>query len=367
MRSLMLVGLPSLLGVVATCAWADCVVQPGAVLRIELPAGTASLKPAAVMTGVLDRPVYTDTCLAVPQGTHVRAVVGQVQKHPVGPPVLGWFRRLNGTSAKPPTVTIQSVEMDLPGAAAAPVKAHFVRMENERHVEAAAHKVARSRHPMLVLEVDEPLRTATPAAADLPRAMAGVVPAGTHVRVDVLAGLSSARNHDGDAIRARVAEPVVADGKVIVPEGSVLEGVVAHSKRARRPYRSGRMRVSFRWLRLPSGERAEVAVTPSAGDFAGATKLDSEGGLTGGALNRKRALLNVGLAYLTGKILDDLLEESAKAAMGEAVAGSAATAARYLGLASGAFVFLMHRGREVSLGPQTQLELTFTREVRIVP
>ncbi len=75
--------------------------------------------------------------------------------------------------------------------------------------------------------------------------------------------------------------------------------------------------------------------------------------------------LNAGVAYLTGKVLDDMLEEGAKAAMGAAVAGSAATAARYVGLASGAFVFLMHRGRDVSLGPQTQLELTFSRDVHI--
>ena len=58
-------------------------------------------------------------------------------------------------------------------------------------------------------------------------------------------------------------------------------------------------------------------------------------------------------------------EESAKAVMGAVVAGSAATAARYVGLTSGALVFLLHRGRDVSLDAYTELELTLSREVYI--
>lgn len=192
------------------------------------------------------------------------------------------------------------------------------------------------------------------------------MPAAVSVRVDLLTPLSSAKNREGDLVRAQAVEPVLVNGQAILPAGTVFEGVVAQSKRAQRPYRSGRMRLSSSSLLLPSGQLAQIVVTPTAGQFVNATRLDAEGEFTG-ALNRKQALLNLVVAYLAGKIFDDLIEEGAKAALGAAVSGSAATAARYVGLGVGTFVFLMHRGHEGSLASQTELQLTFVREARIRP
>ncbi len=184
------------------------------------------------------------------------------------------------------------------------------------------------------------------------------------MRVELSAAVSSSKNRAGDIIHARVMEPVIVGGQVVVPEGTVFDGVVTQSRRAPRMYRSGRLRLSFQSLQM-AGAVAGVPATLSAGEFGSTANLDAEGGLTGGALDRKRALVNAGVAYLTGKILDDALEESAKAVMGIAVAGSAATAARYVGLTSCTLVFLLHRGRDVSLGAHTELELTFSRDVHI--
>jgi len=159
-----------------------------------------------------------------------------------------------------------------------------------------------------------------------------------------------------------VAEPLLENGTTLLPAGTVLEGVLTQVRRAGRPYRAGRMRLGFRSLRVAGGPAVGVTVIASAGQFAGATKLGPEGELTGGALNRKQALINIGAAYLTGKILDDLIEEGAKAVLGATAAGSAATTARYVALGTGTFMFLMHRGREVSVPIHTELQLTFVRE-----
>jgi hypothetical protein len=145
----------------------------------------------------------------------------------------------------------------------------------------------------------------------------------------------------------------------------MFEGIVTRSKRARRMYRSGGLRLSFQSLRLSPGRVVDSPATIAAGDFAGAANFDEEGGLTGGALDRKRALLDIGVAYLTGKIVDDLFEEGVKAVLGVAVAGSAATAARYIGLTTGTLFFLMHRGRDVRVESHTELELIFSRDVLI--
>lgn len=217
-----------------------------------------------------------------------------------------------------------------------------------------------------MLELEKPFSPAA-GAETLPPVAGAIVPAGSVVRVDVLTPTGSARARDGDIVRARIAEPLMASGTPLLPAGTVLEGVIAQSKPARRPYRAGRMHLTFRSLRVMDGSAVEVTMTPSSGEFAGATRLGPEGELTGGARNRKQALINIGVAYLTGKILDDMIEEGAKAALGAAVAGSAATAARYVALGTGTFLFLMHRGREVSVPVHTELQLTFVRDARIRP
>jgi hypothetical protein len=338
------------LAAVSACAAAECVVRPGSILRVApAPGSDAAPKPSAVLSGTLARPVYDGACRALPEGAVVTAVVDRVEMHPPKP-VTGWLLRVAGKAGTPPSVTLGRVTVD-----GTPVEARFLRTARLR-------KPRRGR--MLLLEVTAAL-PAPAGASELPWAGEGTVASGTRVRVDLLTALNSRKNRNGDAVRFRVAEPVLAGGRVLVPEGATLEGVVARTKGARRPYRSGKMRLSLRSLRLPGKGQVEAAATPTAGEFENATRLDAEGGLTGGALDRKRALANAAIAYLTGKMLDDLLEESAKAAMGAAVAGSAESAARYVGLASGAAVFLLHRGREVRVDSHTELELTFTRELRV--
>jgi hypothetical protein len=341
-----------------------CRLQPGAILRVALPAGAAAKPRAgAVFEGRLDRPVYRENCRILSQGTGARVVVDRIEKSEKLFP-FGWVKRAAGRRAQPPAVYLRTAELELPGNARVPLKARFLRVETQRHVEASKQRRVKAPHTrMLLLQIDEPARVPGAVAGPLPQD--GTLVAGTRVRVDLDTALSSVQNHAGDVIRARVTEPVVVNGKTIVPEGASFEGLVAQSRRAPRLYRSGRLRLSFQSLRLSPSRMAEAPAALTAGYFGTAANLEPEGGLTGGALDRKRALLNAGVAYLTGKILDDSLEESAKAVMGAAVAGSAATAARYVGLTSGIVIFLLHRGRDVRLEPHTELELTFSRDVKI--
>ena len=104
-------------------------------------------------------------------------------------------------------------------------------------------------------------------------------------------------------------------------------------KPSRRLHRSGRFRVAFQQI---SGGPAITAAL-SALDPAEKTQLrvDSEGAVTGGPQSKAKMLVQLGVSYVTGKIVDDLMEEGIKAALGAAVAGSAATAARYTSLAIG--------------------------------
>ena len=87
---------------------------------------------------------------------------------------------------------------------------------------------------------------------------------------------------------------------------------------------------------LPACESVAIPASLSAAEADDKRVwMDSEGEVHGGSRTKKRAALDLGLAYLTGKIADDLLEEGLKMGLGAAVSGSAAVGARYVGIGVG--------------------------------
>ncbi|HVC47151.1 MAG TPA: hypothetical protein VND90_07870 [Terracidiphilus sp.] len=57
----------------------------------------------------------------------------------------------------------------------------------------------------------------------------GVLIAGTEIRVQLLNDLSSALSQAGEPFRSRVATDVVADGQILIPAGSEIDGQVAEA------------------------------------------------------------------------------------------------------------------------------------------
>lgn len=80
-----------------------------------------------------------------------------------------------------------------------------------------------------------------------------LVPAGTMIDLVTSSALSSKKNVKGDLLYLKVATPVIADGIVAIPEGTV---VVAQLSRAidRGAFgRSGKLDVQLLYAELPSG------------------------------------------------------------------------------------------------------------------
>ncbi|MGE0406646.1 MAG: hypothetical protein AB7O65_10115, partial [Candidatus Korobacteraceae bacterium] len=73
------------------------------------------------------------------------------------------------------------------------------------------------------------LKTRTQAAAPKPAAPV-VLPEGTTLRVRLDHAVGSKISKAGDPFTASVAEPVAADGKVVIPAGSEVSGVVTNAK-----------------------------------------------------------------------------------------------------------------------------------------
>ena len=70
----------------------------------------------------------------------------------------------------------------------------------------------------------------TKAEVKKPAAQAMVIPAGTHITVRLGETLSSKSSQAGQGFSASVADPVVVDGKTVIPTGAAAHGTVINAK-----------------------------------------------------------------------------------------------------------------------------------------
>ena len=183
------------------------------------------------------------------------------------------------------------------------------------------------------------------------------------MRLRLLQPLSATRNEMGQTFLARILEPLQLGDQVLVPEGSTIQGKIVHWKPPRRLRRAGALRLAFGRVSLPDGGAIDLDASMTGLEALKNSQmtLDKEGTLRASAATKKRAALDLGLAYVVGKTVDDLLEESIKAGASAAATGTITTVARYVGLAAGAAFFFAHRGRDVVLPEYTEMEIVVTR------
>jgi hypothetical protein len=249
--------------------------------------------------------------------------------------------------------------------ATAPQQGAVLPAGGETEISGRAHQkqTAELRGSVLILRLEEPaalaaLRDDGPAPAsddrrsDLHEARA---------RLMLLQPLSAARNQRGDVFLARVLEPVRLGEQIVVPEGGLIQGRIAQRKAPRCLRRAGLLRLDFRRLSLPESDPMEVSASLVAIDAGSGPQLvlDSEGTVRAKAPSKKRAAIDLGLAYVVGKVTDDLLEEGVKLGVSAAATGTVTTVARYVGIAAGVLFFFAQRGRDVVLPEYSELEVTF--------
>jgi hypothetical protein len=138
-----------------------------------------------------------------------------------------------------------------------------------------------------------------------------VVPEGTEMTVRLEQALSSRTARVEDRFDATVARPVYVDGRIVVPDGSRVQGTVTVVERAQRPARGGRLNLSFDRLLLDDGTTADlsariVQVKEDIGS-GGTLKQGAIGAAIGGILGRvlggtKGAIVGVLLGGAGGAI-----------------------------------------------------------------
>ena len=159
----------------------------------------------------------------------------------------------------------------------------------------------------------------------------------------------------------------------MIPQGSQLEGTVTQAKSARWFGRSGKLRFSFRELKLPNGRSQHVDGTLTGADASKFSdlQLDAEGGVQQNS--RSGAAIPLVLMFLAGRALDDdgsLAGNSAVASNGfgivgrvVGIVGGSRNLAAGIGFYAAALSFYerwVARGHDVIFSKDTRIEVTTT-------
>lgn len=125
------------------------------------------------------------------------------------------------------------------------------------------------------------------AAATLPkRSEAVTLPETTAIHVTLDQALASDQNRPGDHFQATVSEPVVIDGKTVIPRGAYAEGLVVDARHSGRLRGRAQLQLELESISL-NGQNYRVRTTSSwkaGGDHKKRNWAWIGGGAGGGAL-----------------------------------------------------------------------------------
>jgi hypothetical protein len=105
-------------------------------------------------------------------------------------------------------------------------------------------------------------------------------PPGSLVHAFLLTPLNSAATQKSADVDAELSQPLLDQGRLILPAGTRLRGTVLQVRPARRLHRNGQLRFAFREVILPNGtvQAVDTRLDGIQSDSAGNAQLDSEGG-----------------------------------------------------------------------------------------
>jgi hypothetical protein len=178
------------------------------------------------------------------------------------------------------------------------------------------------------------------------------IPAGTKVPVALKHAISSKGTREGDGVYAETTFPVVANGRVLIPAGTYVQGRVSHIQRGGRIKGRAEVLMHFTTLIYPSGytvllpgavENAPGVDKTSVRDEEGTIRADSQKG---------EKIGTVASSAGTGAVVGGLSNGGKGALIGAGVGG-----------AVGTVIALLTRGNDVKLDAGTTLEIVIQRDV----
>lgn len=155
------------------------------------------------------------------------------------------------------------------------------------------------------------------------------IPVGTPIRIRLNQQISTDTNQVGDEFRARVSQPVMVNGKTLVPKDSVLNGRIMRLSEPRRI--AGRPSIDLRpdYITFPDGKILRISAAVVDTGLPSFLTVNEEGRIKGGGRSKGD---NVELVAGTGVgVIGGAVIGGAQGGLIGAAAGATVTTAHWLG------------------------------------
>jgi hypothetical protein len=180
--------------------------------------------------------------------------------------------------------------------------------------------------------------TATPRAAARPTYREATIPAGTTLPLTLTNAVGSDTSAPEDPVTAELTSAIVIDGRDVLPVGTRLSGVVTEVDDSGRV--KGRAMIAFRFNSVRTGNEQYDVQTAPLSHLAAATKGEDAA--------------KIGIGAGAGAVIGGILGGGDGAAKGAIVGGGAGTG-----------VVLATKGRDVRLGPGSDVTTRLTAPLTV--
>jgi type IV secretion system protein VirB10 len=187
------------------------------------------------------------------------------------------------------------------------------------------------------------------------------VESGTHILLNMINSVSTKQAVVGDRIYLETAFPVIANGKIIVPQGSWVTGTVTQVRRPGRVKGKGELEVRFDSLTLPNGVTRNFRSDLGALDATNSGTLDRENSKVKGPGDKAGDAGTVVRTTEAGAVIGT----AAGAAAGHIGTGSLIGLAG--GAAGGLIGVLASRGPDAMLPRGSSVEMVLDRPLVYTP
>ena len=373
----------------------DLTVPKGAALQVVLDREVRIKAVGQPIHGHIVEPVYAFDKLFIPVGTEVNGTISRIEGVPATARTMA---ALNANLTPARQIEVEFTELVTADGKHIPIQTsvvpgsgqvlHFVSAaesqkqkdvkdeltQKERQAKAEArrqfetamqqvkqpgkmHRLERAAvaqlpvHPQYVdagtvyfAKLKQPLEFGSePLTPEMAESMMNTeIPPGSMVRARLMTPLNSASTQKGAEVQAILSQPLIVNGKLLLPEGTLLKGTVVQVQPARHWKHNGQLRFIFRDLVLPNGveSKVEAMVQGVQSGVADKLNLDSEGGAETQTSKTRylRTAISVGLAAATHE--DEAFNRAEGGAGGFKVVGiviGAAVSSHPLAIAMGAF------------------------------
>ncbi len=201
---------------------------------------------------------------------------------------------------------------------------------------APAEPVPQAVQPSEVIPA--PSKDIAPAAPKPPEPRFATIPKGAHIQARLEQALDSAVNKTGDRFRAIIDQDVLVNGKVVVPQGSLVDGRLSNVERSGRV--EGRASMSLQLVSLQMGNETYPLNTDILAFEAESTK--------------KNDATRVGVGAGLGAVIGAIAGGGKGAAIGAAV-----------GAGAGGATVIVTRGKEVILDAEQKLRFELQNDVSV--